>query len=108
MCPKAHSEKIVPPKIVIFRRHNIAKALGTCAAHVCTILVSHTPALFSFLTHRIGKKVPPSVHIIFASLYLLVPPTVNPLVYGVKTKQIRDRVTGLFFPNKKVSENENL
>ncbi|KFO36050.1 putative olfactory receptor 52P1 [Fukomys damarensis] len=81
-----------------------SKALGTCACHVCTILVSYTPALFSFLTHRIGKKVPPSVHIIFASVYLLVPPMVNPLVYGVKTKQIRDRVVGLFFPNKKISE----
>uniref|UniRef100_G1TTP7 Olfactory receptor n=1 Tax=Oryctolagus cuniculus TaxID=9986 RepID=G1TTP7_RABIT len=82
-----------------------SKALGTCAAHICTILVFYTPALFSFLTHRIGKKVPPSVHIIFASVYLLVPPTVNPLVYGVKTKQIRDRVVNLFFPNKKISEN---
>ncbi|ELW63706.1 putative olfactory receptor 52P1 [Tupaia chinensis] len=79
-----------------------SKALGTCAAHVCTILVSYTPALFSFLTHRIGKKVPPNVHIIFACLYLLVPPTVNPLVYGVKTKQIRDQVASLFFPSKKI------
>ncbi|XP_038619711.1 olfactory receptor 52J3-like [Tachyglossus aculeatus] len=68
------------------------KALGTCAAHVCAILISYVPALFSFLTHRIGKKVSPSIHIIFASIYLLVPPAVNPLVYGAKTKLIRDQV----------------
>ena len=100
--------KILQVVFRLFSQHAHSKALGTCAAHVCTILFTYTPALFSFLTHRIGKKVPPSVHIIFASLYLLVPPTVNPLVYGVKTKQIRDRVIGLFFPNKKVSENLNL
>ncbi|XP_056651070.1 olfactory receptor 52P1-like [Monodelphis domestica] len=82
-----------------------SKALGTCAAHICTILLYYIPALFSFLTHRIGKRVPPSIHIIFASIYLLVPPAVNPLVYGVKTKQIRDRVVILFLRKKdKVSK----
>ncbi|XP_048217196.1 putative olfactory receptor 52P1 [Perognathus longimembris pacificus] len=80
-----------------------SKALGTCAAHVCAILVLYTPALFTFLTHRIGKNVPPSFHIIFASVYLLLPPTFNPLVYGVKTKQIRARIVRLFFPNKKIT-----
>ncbi|XP_038598377.1 olfactory receptor 52K1-like [Tachyglossus aculeatus] len=77
-----------------------SKALGTCAAHVCAILTTYVPALFSFLTHRIGKKVSPSIHIIFASIYLLVPPAVNPLVYGAKTKLIRDRVIFIFFSNK--------
>ncbi|XP_054830557.1 olfactory receptor 52P1-like [Eublepharis macularius] len=72
------------------------KALGTCAAHACTLLVSYVPALFTFLTHRIGKHVPPYIHILLASLYLLLAPMVNPLVYGVKTQQIRQRVLRLF------------
>ncbi|XP_043854478.1 putative olfactory receptor 52P1 [Dromiciops gliroides] len=83
-----------------------SKALGTCAAHIFTILVTYVPALFSFLTHRIGKRVPPSLHIIIASIYPLVPPAVNPLVYGVKTKQIRGQVVLLFLRKKdKVSKN---
>ncbi|XP_033001670.1 putative olfactory receptor 52P1 [Lacerta agilis] len=82
-----------------------AKALGTCAAHTCTILVSYVPALFTFLTHRIGRHVPPYIHILLACLYLLLPPMVNPLVYGVKTQQIRQRVLGLFGLGQKGPEN---
>ncbi|XP_053241149.1 olfactory receptor 52P1-like, partial [Podarcis raffonei] len=83
-----------------------AKALGTCAAHTCTILVSYVPALFTFLTHRIGHHVPPYIHILLACLYLLLPPMVNPLVYGVKTQQIRQRVLGLFGQGRKGAANQ--
>nr|XP_033806357.1 olfactory receptor 52K1-like [Geotrypetes seraphini] len=78
------------------------KALGTCAAHISAILVTYAPAVFSFLTHRFGKNVPPHVHIILANLYLLIPPLANPVVYSIKTKQIRERVLRFFFHSKKM------
>ncbi|XP_067159792.1 olfactory receptor 52K1-like [Apteryx mantelli] len=72
------------------------KALGTCLAHICAILFFYTPAVLSSVIHRFSHHIAPHVHILMANLYLLFPPMMNPIVYGVKTKEIRERVLTAF------------
>ncbi|XP_064145288.1 olfactory receptor 52N2-like [Loxodonta africana] len=79
------------------------KAFSTCTSHICAIVITYVPALFTIFTHHFGgQNIPHHVHIIIANLYLMLPPTLNPIVYGVKTKQIREGVVKLLFREKDV------
>ena len=77
------------------------KAFSTCTSHICAIVITYIPAFFTFFTHRFGgHSIPHHIHIIVANLYLLLPPTMNPIVYGIKTKQIREGVIKLLLVEK--------
>ncbi|XP_053877128.1 olfactory receptor 52E2-like, partial [Malaclemys terrapin pileata] len=72
------------------------KTFGTCISHLCAILVLYIPDFFSSLTQRFGQNVPLHLRVLIASMYLLMPPVLHPIIYGVRTKQIMGRLLQLF------------
>ncbi|XP_074834035.1 olfactory receptor 52E4-like isoform X1 [Carettochelys insculpta] len=72
------------------------KTFGTCGSHLCVILAFYVSALFSSLTYRFGDNVAQHFHVLMSNVYLLMPPTLNPIIYGARTKEIRRRLLHLF------------
>ncbi|XP_072471723.1 olfactory receptor 52B2-like [Notamacropus eugenii] len=68
------------------------KAMSTCGSHLCVIALFYSPVVFSVLAQTFGYQMPPHFQIILDNLYFLVPPMINPLVYGARTKQIREHI----------------
>ncbi|XP_024077218.2 olfactory receptor 52E4-like [Terrapene carolina triunguis] len=71
------------------------KTFGTCISHVCAILALYIPDLFSSLMLRFGHNLPLHFLILITGVYHLVPPVLHPVIYGVRTKQIRGRLLQL-------------
>ncbi|XP_036599755.1 olfactory receptor 51F2-like [Trichosurus vulpecula] len=68
------------------------KAFSTCISHIGAVAIFYIPLISLSFVHRFGKQAPPYVHTLIANAYLLIPPVMNPIIYSVKTKQIRKAV----------------
>ncbi|XP_006885756.1 PREDICTED: olfactory receptor 51M1-like [Elephantulus edwardii] len=70
-------------------REERLRAFQTCTSHLCAVLMFFVPMMGLSLVHRFGKHAPPAVHLLMANVYLFVPPMLNPIIYSIKTKEIR-------------------
>lgn len=71
------------------------KALSTCVCHLCAVTVFYMPMISLSITHRLLKSTPKVVCSVLANVYLLLPPVLNPVIYSLKTKTIRQAVLQL-------------
>ncbi|XP_075759154.1 olfactory receptor 52M1-like [Pelodiscus sinensis] len=71
------------------------KTFGTCSSHLFSILAFYLTALFSTLIHRFGQSVPRHSQVLIASVCALLAPMLNPVIYGVRTKQMQGKLLQL-------------
>uniref|UniRef100_H0XZC0 Olfactory receptor n=2 Tax=Otolemur garnettii TaxID=30611 RepID=H0XZC0_OTOGA len=83
--------------LVIASREERLKSLQTCVSHICAVLVFYIPIIGLSMVHRFGKHLSPLVHVLMGNICIIFPPFMNPIIYSIKTKQIRRRVQKLFY-----------
>ncbi|XP_048121192.1 olfactory receptor 52E4-like [Alosa alosa] len=75
-----------------------SKAMQTCATHLVVFLLFECLGLFTIISYRIKNMSPGLTKFIGVSA-LIFPPTLNPIIYGINTKEIRKRAIMLFKKN---------
>ncbi|XP_072547815.1 olfactory receptor 52H1-like [Salminus brasiliensis] len=72
-----------------------SKALHTCATHLIVFLLLECLGLFTIISYRLKNLSAVSRRFIGVTT-LIFPPTLNPIIYGIKTKEIRSKIIMLF------------
>ncbi|XP_023150109.1 olfactory receptor 49-like [Amphiprion ocellaris] len=75
-------------------KENTSKFMQTCMPHVFSLAVVGLSFHFDLLYMRFGKKeISQNVKNFMAMEFLLIPPIFNPIMYGLKLTQIRQRLS---------------
>uniref|UniRef100_A0A2K6N349 Olfactory receptor family 56 subfamily B member 2 n=1 Tax=Rhinopithecus bieti TaxID=61621 RepID=A0A2K6N349_RHIBE len=65
-----------------------SKALSICTSHLILILFFYTVIIVISITHSTGMKVP-LIPLLLNVLHNVIPPALNPMVYALKSKELR-------------------
>uniref|UniRef100_A0A3Q3FWL9 Olfactory receptor n=1 Tax=Kryptolebias marmoratus TaxID=37003 RepID=A0A3Q3FWL9_KRYMA len=66
------------------------KAFHTCSTHLMVIMCFYLVGSVTFLSHNLNIPITTDINTLMGVMYILIPATVNPIIYGVRTKEIRN------------------
>ncbi|XP_049448430.1 olfactory receptor 1M1-like [Epinephelus fuscoguttatus] len=84
--------------VTVFRMKSLdsrVKALATCAEHIILVAVFYIPLITIFTIGFNLRLTDPDQRVLSLSLASCIPPCINPIVYSLKTKEIKIRVLAL-------------
>ena len=70
------------------------KAFSTCLPHMSVVSLFVSTLMFAYL--KPSSLSSPSLDLVVAVLYSVVPPTVNPLIYSMRNQELRDALRKLW------------
>uniref|UniRef100_A0A8D0EZW4 Olfactory receptor n=1 Tax=Strix occidentalis caurina TaxID=311401 RepID=A0A8D0EZW4_STROC len=70
------------------------KAFSTCLPHLVVVSLFVSTSFFAYLKHPSISS--PTLNVVVSSLYSVVPPAVNPLIYSMRNKMLKDALRKLF------------
>ncbi|XP_004590121.2 olfactory receptor 51S1 [Ochotona princeps] len=76
------------------------KAGQTCAAHLSAVLLFYVPMILLALINRLKLPIPQPSHTLLSYVHFLLPPLINPIIYSVKMKEIREKILKRLQPRK--------
>ncbi|XP_048217098.1 olfactory receptor 51S1 [Perognathus longimembris pacificus] len=76
------------------------KAAQTCAAHLSAVLLFYVPMILLALIDRLKLPLPQPAHTLLSYIHFLLPPLLNPILYSVKMKEIREKILKRIHPRK--------
>ncbi|XP_026228360.1 putative gustatory receptor clone PTE03 [Anabas testudineus] len=68
----------------------------TCLPHLVTLLVFTSSLLFDAMYARYGSSSLQTLQNVLAAEFLVVPPVINPIIYGINLRHIRSRIVHHF------------
>ncbi|XP_026232470.1 olfactory receptor 11A1-like [Anabas testudineus] len=78
------------------------KAAQTCLPHLLVLISFSSLCAFDVSIVRLGSELPKTVHLIMTLQAILYHPLFNPIIYGLKMKEITKNVRRLLCPGKAI------
>ncbi|XP_076863867.1 olfactory receptor 51E1-like [Brachyhypopomus gauderio] len=77
-----------------------SKALRTCLPHIVTCISFTVTSCFDVISSRLDLDIPQIIVMIISVENLIVPPLVNPIIYGLKVQEIFNRIKRIIWKRK--------